>query len=284
MARGGAPRCYINITTGESLSISAFVSDTVFFQIKASEFMDLIPQYGAYCRAWDDFPALVPRPLGHSARNGWSIMVTEGKHHVMARAAELLPAANHEPGTLARGLLNFFETSARHAGNHPFVDAADDLDGGLTAHFESSPMSRVASYWIEQSRESGLHAMAAVPQHGDFVFNNLASSAGRLVVFDWEDYGRCCLPGLDIFTLCLSLLEEKVAALRAMMDGAEAPHSPVEHLLRHACEIQKIPLPLFRRLVPFYLLVFLYLKRNYGVSVQQRMSALLVQLTPAGMR
>ena len=68
MPGGAVSRYTINITAGESLAISVFVSDTLFFQVKASEFMDLGAQYEAYCRAWEDFQALVPHPLGLVAR------------------------------------------------------------------------------------------------------------------------------------------------------------------------------------------------------------------------
>lgn len=280
MSGGSVPRYYINITAGESLAISAFVSDTLFYQVKASEFIDLGAQYQAYCRAWEDFQALVPHPLGLVAREGWSIMVTEGKHHAMADPADLLSVARERTPALGRQLFEFFEASARRAGHHPWSDDSDRFDAELTAHFSAGALARVASYWLEQSRQSGIHAMARVPQHGDLVFNNLASSNGRLVIFDWEDYGRCCLPGLDIFTLCLSLLEEDLDGVRAMADPAAGRASPVDPLIRRACEIQSIPLPMFRRLVPFYLLVFLYLKRNYGAPIQRRLEALLLQLTP----
>jgi hypothetical protein len=281
MPGGAVPRYTINITAGESLAISVFVSATRFFQVKASEFMDLGAQYEAYCRAWEDFQVLVPQPLGLAARDGWSIMVTEGKHHVMADPAALLSGARDRAPALARQLFGFFEASARRAGQHALIDASDHFESALSAHFSTGALSRVASYWIEQSRQSGIDAMARVPQHGDFVFNNLASSNGRLVIFDWEDYGRCGLPGLDIFTLCLSLLEEDLDGVRAMIDPTAGMASPVDDLIRRACEIQSIPLPMFRRLVPFYLLVFLYLKRNYGVPVQHRLEALLLQLTPS---
>ena len=280
MPGGAVSRYTINITAGESLAISVFVSDTLFFQVKASEFMDLGAQYEAYCRAWEDFQALVPHPLGLVAREGWSIMVTEGKHHVMADSADLLPVARDRAPALARQLFGYFEASARRAGQHPLIDATGRFENELAAHFSAGALARVASYWIEQARQAGIDAMARVPQHGDFVFNNLASSNGQLVIFDWEDYGRCGLPGLDIFTLCLSLLEEDLDGVRAMTDPAQGMGSPVDNLIRRACEIQSISLPMFRRLVPFYLLVFLYLKRNYGVPVQHRLEALLLQLTP----
>ena len=50
--------------------------------------------------------------------------------------------------------------------------------------------------------------------------------------------------------------------------------------IARACQLQAIRLPLFRSLVPFYMLVFLYLKRNYGVQIQQDVGELLMQMLP----
>jgi len=87
------------------------------------------------------------------------------------------------------------------------------------------------------------------------------------------------LPGLDILTLYVSLLAEDVDALYRLVDKNTEPKRDTEVFLRAACEAQGIELTKFRRLVPFYLLVFLYLKRRYGSRVQDRFRNLLQTLT-----
>jgi thiamine kinase-like enzyme len=53
-------------------------------------------------------------------------------------------------------------------------------------------------YWVENVE---LRELPEVPQHGDFVHNNLGRARDTLYVFDWEDYGKVCLPGFDLAML-----------------------------------------------------------------------------------
>jgi hypothetical protein len=279
---GDALRYYINITTGDSLSIAAFVDDERFYQLKASEFIDLGKQYDDYRRAWSDYSAYVPRPLGYCARDGWSIMVSEGVPHVAIRRADVLRSRWRGAGDLAAQLWTYFGSRPCHGDVLSENDGQDALVSRLAAHFSSSGLSRVADACITQATALGIESMATRPQHGDFVLNNIGRAGDRLVVFDWEDYGKVSLPGLDIFTLCFSMLEGAGDALHSMMrpDIRLAPAAAV--FLERACGGQGIDLAMFRRLAPFYLLVFLYLKRNYGASVQHRLTALLSKLCSAG--
>jgi hypothetical protein len=279
---GDRLRYYINITTGDSLSVAAFIDDARFYQLKASEFIDLGKQYDAYRRAWSDYPAYVPRPLGYCARDGWSIIVSEGVPHVAVRRTDVLGSLWRGAGDLAAQLWAYFGSRPCHGDVLSEHDGQDALVSNLAAHFSSSAMSRVADACIAQAIALGIEAMAKRPQHGDFVLNNIGRAGDRLVVFDWEDYGKVSLPGLDIFTLCFSMLEGAGDALHAMMrpDFRLAPAAAV--FLERACGGQGIDLAMFRRLAPFYLLVFLYLKRNYGASVQHRITTLLSKLCSAG--
>ena len=64
----GPIRYCVNLTTGQAMSISAYLDDKQnFYQIKISEFIDLKTEYAAYQRAWADFPDLVARPIAYLA-------------------------------------------------------------------------------------------------------------------------------------------------------------------------------------------------------------------------
>ena len=276
------PRYYINITSGESLAISAFVDGDRFVQVKASEYLNLAPQYASYCAASNDFGAFVPRPLGYDECEGWSIMVTEGIEHTMAGRETVLQLAQDEAGKVgdvAAQLFEFFGRGAAldgAAASHLSACRQSELLPVLRGYFEPTPWAAAAAACIGQAQALGVPAMPEVPQHGDLVFNNLGWAQGRLVVFDWEDYRKVALPGLDIFTLAMSLLDGDTQAICAM---ATAP-GRADAFIARACQLQAITLPLFRSLVPFYMLVFLYLKRNYGVQIQQDVGELLMQMLP----
>ncbi len=269
---------HINITSGESLAVSVFASKQQFFQVKASEFSDLRGQYERYCRASHDFTSFVPRPLGYRARDGWSIMVSEGVQHTPVHAGGSRSGRKIE-STLFDPALKFFKVGAQHAA--PTASGSHgELFGELARHFHATPFADIAARAIQSARSLGADSWGRLPQHGDFVINNLGHSSRGLVVFDWEDYGQIELPGFDTFTLLLSLLPESANGLRSVM-GSSVPDRHLDLFIDRACSLQGIDRSVFGRLIPLYLIVFLYLKRNYGVAIRERIGDLLRQLSTA---
>jgi Phosphotransferase enzyme family len=281
---GARLRYYIDLTTGDSLAISAFDDQARFFQVKASEYVNLRAHYERYCAASGDFGAFVPRPLGYREYDGWSIMVTEGVRHTLARPERVLRGESKSASRLNRQLCDFLHCASRAGADASAAAGGDGRRGwlaALRAHFELTPLARTATVCIRHAQALGVESLHAIPQHGDFVFNNLGWADDKLVVFDWEDYRKVWLPGLDIFTLVMSLFQEDIDALREVVDARGGRHhAQLEGFLQRACEAQGIEPALFRGLVPLYVLVFLYLKSNYGVQVQERMTSLLLQLEP----
>ena len=78
----------------------------------------------------------------------------------------------------------------------------------------------------------------------------------------------------------MSMLEQDIDALRAVVNPGGRPDAEMESFLEQACTLQGLTLVQFRGLVPLYLLAFLHLKRNYGIEVQERISNILTQLAP----
>ena len=281
VAPGTAVQYYINITSGESLAISAFVDGKArggrFVQIKASEYLNLAAQYASYSSAWNDYGAFVPQPLGYREVEGWSIMVSAGAEHTMAHPRRVLSSGHKGASSLSRYLLDFFGQSAAlsntRCGNAELLHELQEF-------FAPTPLANTAARCVAQAQAHGLAGLCEIPQHGDFVFNNLVWSHGKLVIFDWEDYRKVFLPGLDIWTLVMSMLEQEIDALRAVVEPGEQPDAQMESFLEQACTLQGLNLVQFRGLVPLYLLVFLHLKRNYGIEVQERISNILMQLAP----
>ena len=273
-----AVQYYINITSGESLAISAFLGDGRFVQVKASEYLNLAAQYASYSSAWNDYGAFVPQPLGYRESEGWSIMVSAGAEHTMAHPRRVLSSGRNGASSLSRQLLEFFGRSAALSSARC---GHAELMHELREFFAPTPFAATAARCIAQAQAFGLAGLRETPQHGDFVFNNLVWSHGRLVIFDWEDYRKVFLPGLDIWTLVMSMLEQDIDELRAVLEPGDRPDAQVESFLQQACSLQGLTLAQFRGLVPLYLLAFLHLKRNYGIEVQERIGNILVQLAPA---
>lgn len=276
LIQAGQPLRYcVNITTGEAISISAFVDGNIFFQVKSSEFVDLEPEYQAYQKASSRFPGFVPRPLGFVAKRGWRIMVSEGVRHA-AFPVEALLKFDARRQTPATDLLRYFEIGCLNAAL-PTVAPHKALLDSLDEYFAGTRYAGLARRYVELAHLEGVHSLPVVAQHGDFVLNNLARSAGRLVIFDWEDYGKIALQGLDLATLTFSVLGNDTRLMLRLSEERGVLDVPVEAFLRRACACSGIDFTLFRRLIPLYLIVFLYMKRNYSPNIQQRIGTLLDQ-------
>jgi hypothetical protein len=268
----------VNITTGDALSIAVFLPGGRFLQVKASEFVNLAVTYDACLAAWQRFPHLVPRPLGHRVVDGWSIFVSEGVPHSSLRRADVVHPLWRRPTALGLDLLAYFAACAATPGARAAYPGHASLLARVADHFESSPLAPVAREYLGAARSAKVDSMAVQLQHGDFVMNNLGRANGRLVVFDWEDHGEVGLPGFDLGTFTLSLLGFDAGSMRALTCPAARRQLPVDAFLDAACRAQALDPAVFRRLLPAYLLVFLYLKRKYGQGVQDRIGGVLWSL------
>lgn len=266
---------YVNLTMGESISIGAFHDGRRFLQVKASRFVDLAPEYAAYQRAYADFPVFVPRPLALDVREPWRIMVSDGVDHAPFPARHVLRYREGDLGAVG-DLFAFFALAAERADEGAASHAA--LLTALDQHFASSPHAAIAARCLARVDRADVLALPSWPQHGDLVINNLGVTRGRLVIFDWEDYGRALLPGLDIATLLFSVWSSDPAQLRALASDADDVHGALAAFVRRACAGAHLNHDRFRRLFCLYLLVFLYLKRSYGAGVQEHVGRLLERI------
>lgn len=269
------PRYYINITTGDSLSISVFLGSRRFVQVKASEFVDLQELHDTNCRAWRDFSSVMARPLGHVRTGGWGIAASEGVRHATVRPVDVL-RDGLRGGGLAGPLQGFFEVSGRMITSE--LKAVRPQLDEVVSSFAGTSFAETARKCAASALSRHLQDLPGIPQHGDFVINNLGLAVSGLVVFDWEDYGKVDFPGFDVFTLCLSVTGFDVEALLRICSPTSRRGRALDSLVTRACAAQGIGVDTFQALLPFYALVFLYLKRNYGAAVQRRVGEVFARL------
>lgn len=200
---------------------------------------------------------LVPRFVGYARRPPLEVLATES---IEFRAIGTEALHSHRDMKLVQeGLTRFFDASRRIR-----VEAVDRfawLDD-FEAYFRNSRYGKPAAACGERMRDV-MRFVEAVPQHGDLVTNNFGLAAGRrVVIFDWEDFGAVSLPGLDLFTLLLSLDQDRRRVPRAG---------------RRQFDVDALLVPiglsdrLFRELSLSYALVFRYLKRNYSAEARARL-------------
>lgn len=262
---------FINLTVGESIAISAYGPRGNFFQIKASEFIDVRPEFEALTEARTLYPLFVPRTLAYFSQEGWSVMVSEGVRHSVFSGDEFF--RHRHAQVITDHVQQYFRTQGHR--KTPVGGMAEDLLTELAEGFHATAFEELASFWLGRFGRRDLDMLGEIPQHGDFCVNNLAYAAGGLVIFDWEDFGKVKLAGLDLCSLYLTITGMRPDAIRALVSPAGLLPRELEGFLREACNGLKIPFETFRRLMPLYMLVFLYLKRNYGLPVQERIAALL---------
>ena len=269
-------RYCISISSGDTVSVGVFVDTRRFYQVKAAEFVAFEEEYDAHMRGWQQYGNLVPKPLGRQVRAGWDVFVTQGVQH-----KPFIFRNKGKGRTITKvidDLSHFFRVSATAGETAHVANPHDAFLDKLEFYFESSPYSSVASHWIKQGRSLGVCGLPQLAQHGDFVANNLGYSGKQLVVFDWEDFGKYHLPGLDICSFCFSVAPG-VEDLRALMTSGNSQNTALGTFVHRACAASGMDTDFFRGMIPLYLLCFLYVKRGYSPVVQSRIGTAVSQLS-----
>lgn len=269
----------VMVSRGEAIALDVWDPGTdAWYHVQACFHYDLSERFASYRLAHDRFRERTPRPLAHLRLDGWSLLVATACEHRIVRARDLDSA--RRSAHLLGQLIGFFATARASS-----LDAADACSHDL--------FMAEAGAFLADSRDAGsalrrylghvdrtLWAdIPHIPQHGDFVLNNLGAARGDLLVFDWEDYGATALAGFDIFMISLSVAGMSATSARLIRDTEDPAASPW-FFAQRACAASALPYASFRRAVPLYLIVFRYLKRNYGREIGQRIDAILEQVLP----
>lgn len=257
----------INLTQGACLWLLLTRQGSCDTYVKFSECISLELEARRCAAASRCYPALVPRFVGYVRREGLEVLVCRAVDY------RALRPSGHAWADLKR----YFEampTTRLPRELTPTLNA--ELLNGLEAYFAAHPSETFAAQWLSGEAARRASAMPNVPQHGDLVLNNIGETIdGTAVIFDWEDFGASCLPGLDLFTLELSLAGDAAALLAAREQRADA----MQQWVRDACDAMQLDLADYRALTPIYSLVFRHLKRNYGPGVRERVDRLLLTLS-----
>ena len=262
----------VTITTGDGMAFDIDCGARGWFHAKVSRYVNLREQFDAHRLAFQRFAAVVPEPVAHFNIDGIEILI--------ARSVEFEPLSQCDLTTRRwqNRLIEFFELTRETA---PSIDGRSnhiDTATALGTFFEKldGPHSSRSQYVADTFRSLEL-ASLVIPQHGDFSINNLGRYRGRLIVFDWEDYGAVDMAGFDICVLALSTIRmdpAHVAEIRAVARPKNKPWA----IAKPACDAIGLAYVDFRRLLPLYLLLFRFLKRNYATGVRERTDRLVAAL------
>jgi len=275
---GPEPRFHIGLTRGDTLWIDAFIDPQHYFHVKCSNVISLAEEARVYAEAAEGFGNFVPSALGYRVRDGWEIFVTEGVAHRQLFPSDLMNPLHARKWVPA--LCRFFERSRRNTAPCAQPSTAPALLSLLETQFKDSRFAPILKPWCMGAGQRELEGLGSIRQHCDFVPNNIGVTRAGLVVFDWEDFGKVCLPGLDLCTLVVSCVD--VDADSVLVGNSRTLAERCSGLVNPACDALNMEVALFWRLLPFYVLVFLYLKGAYASDVRTRIGALLRRLVSSG--
>jgi hypothetical protein len=272
---GDEPGYNITLIGEHRINIAAFARSGAFFHVKVKECGHSPSEYSNYCNASRSFPKYVPEILGHDFRNAREVIVIRGIPHRHVPHGDL--AADRHG--LVREVISFVAASSAGARIATPVEPHQAFLRQVEACAADPVCAAIAREWIASRHLDGL---PHIQQHGDFVMNNLGATRAGLVVFDWEDFGRVALPGLDLCTLVASDTGFSADQLRAIMRGDNRLAPAYAELIDRSCPLIGLTPQLFRQLIPLYLVIFLDLKRRYGKAIGQVVGKLIHDMGTLG--
>ena len=264
----------INLTRGACIWLlltRGGVSDTY---VKFSSHVSLEAEARRCAEASRCYPVLVPRFVGHGRVEDLDVLVCRAVEYRGLSATRLQHGPTRD--RIFHKLGNYFAAMPEQRLPPSLTPLANaGISQALNDYFRSAATGPLAQRWLACDAMRLAAALPAMPQHGDLVLNNLGlTEDGAVVVFDWEDFGMSCLPGLDLFTFELSMADDPTQLLQCRRHASVA----AQRFTRQACAAMGIDVPTYEALTPVYALVFRYLKRNYGPGVRERMDQLLLDL------
>lgn len=264
----------INLTQGACLWLMLTRNGDCDTYVKFSDCISLGQEAQRCAAASSWYPTLVPRFVGYVHRGGLDVLACQAVEYRGVNARRLRQAAAR--GRVLSDLRQYFAAmSATRLPPELSSGRNADLVESLGAYFDAHPLAALARRWLRSDAVLRATSLPNVPQHGDLVLNNIGQTQdGAAIVFDWEDFGASCLPGLDLFTLELSL----AGSAERLFSGRERRANATQQFVRDACEAMQLDFSDYSTLTTVYALVFRYLKRNYGPGVREHMDRLLIDL------
>ena len=264
----------INLTQGACLWLMLTRQGACDTYVKFSDSVSLGQEAQRCAAASRCYPTLVPRFVGHVHQDGLHVLVCRAVDYRGLSASSLHQPERH--ARVFRDLIRYFTAMpTTHLPQELTPIRNADLVDSLSGYFDAHALAPLARRWLRSDAARRATGLPNMPQHGDLVLNNIGQARnGAAVVFDWEDFGASCLPGLDLFTLELSLAGDAAR----LISGRERHADPTQHFVRDACGALQLDFGAYSTLTSVYALVFRHLKRNYGPVVRERMDRLLLDL------
>lgn len=258
-----APARY-NFLVKRHVQIQVFANDNQFFNLKFSRTESVAREHDAVCEVFSLFPTLVAEPLALVASDPFEISICRGvaarrlsKEAIEADPPLFIEAIN-DYTLRAKSGLSVEGDPAQH--RQFVVSVLNDLP--------HAPFREAALGWLSSGGARTLEGLPYVKQHGDFGRTNLGFADGRIVVFDWEEFGSVLLPGYDVLLLVASQLELDAGRIeRVVREGAPAY---LGEIVDFFCTTYNMAKETFLDLIPMMFVIFLHAKETRGYRYKRR--------------
>jgi hypothetical protein len=115
---------------------------------------------------------------------------------------------------------------------------------------------------------SQLSLMNQIPQHCDVTPYNFSVERKTVFLCDWEDFGMVCFPGFDLATF-ISEIAQKAGLQIELANSPDVLNNPIlRKITDNVLPSQDLKLKQWQVFFPFYILLFSYLKKKLGYSIE----------------
>lgn len=263
---GPDPDIHITLTQGDAIHVRVYESSRLAYFLKCSKYNSLLDEYERHLHAHEALGDAVAPPRALFRSGEWNVIASAGIAAMPLRRGALIGEAADRQTSAA--IAGYFALQAKLADRAHTALRTDRLAQALVEALDRPALATLRERVMAREVWELVRELPNMPQHGDFVLSNLAWANDKLVVFDYEDFGRIQLPGFDVATLYLSLLDFEPDAVSQLLHAGEQQIHAQMPWMGPACANLGLTLATMRRLLPIHLTTFVSLKRNYGPAVR----------------
>lgn len=248
------------VSFNRNFNFFVFGNQEEFYQVKVSSERPLRGEYEALRIAHEAIPGNVPQPVGLYQKAGLEILICRGIRHKKVRSLQTHgDIIQKEIGAIVKGSKVFFREEKPSSPHTQQLMTVFD-------HFKNHPLSIAMRDWLKNLNPRMINSLPHVKQHGDFTLYNMGVAGNKLIIFDWEDFGKISIPGFDLCCLAVNSVTRFSPMRIERISEKSAYQKEVMGIITCYCKELPLDQETFFNLYPIYLFYFLYLKDKYGYS------------------
>ncbi|HQR40299.1 MAG TPA: phosphotransferase, partial [Blastocatellia bacterium] len=197
-------KCNIFVRLDNVLA-NVFADEGQYYYLRIAQAYDLEGEYRIAQSVAGLAGRFVPQPLAFFRVGRISCIVVEGVDFRVVTRATLMNADSGEP--VIRELLEYLQYVGPKRTDPSARAQVAELRVAMNERYRGTDNEALWAKVLAQTDLVSLAELPSQPQHGDFVPNNFGLRDDRLVIFDWEDYGRIDVPGFDLAVLLGSVVD-----------------------------------------------------------------------------